>query len=183
MESICRTAFAGYNGLGNRRDRKSTRLNSSHGYISYAVFCLKKKMTQVRTTRDDASICAAFPIHTAISISSVTCAMLIAGSVATVTISQFTICVCAIVQSHPQQYAENMGAEQALICHSVYAKLAPIGITMIVEHMSIITMYQFYEKISYYVMMDRYTIRIFFFLNSPATPDISFLPLHDPVPI
>src|SRR2546429_3873244 len=26
-----------------RSDRKSTRLNSSHGYISYAVFCLKKK--------------------------------------------------------------------------------------------------------------------------------------------
>src|SRR2546422_1431863 len=29
--------------LGLARDRKSTRLNSSHGYISYAVFCLKKK--------------------------------------------------------------------------------------------------------------------------------------------
>src|SRR3989449_8967477 len=28
---------------GGGRDRKSTRLNSSHGYISYAVFCLKKK--------------------------------------------------------------------------------------------------------------------------------------------
>src|SRR2546422_3326684 len=28
--------------LGSQ-DRKSTRLNSSHGYISYAVFCLKKK--------------------------------------------------------------------------------------------------------------------------------------------
>src|SRR2546429_3889619 len=27
----------------HRLDRKSTRLNSSHGYISYAVFCLKKK--------------------------------------------------------------------------------------------------------------------------------------------
>src|SRR5687768_17853939 len=27
----------------NHLDRKSTRLNSSHGYISYAVFCLKKK--------------------------------------------------------------------------------------------------------------------------------------------
>src|SRR2546429_8900172 len=27
----------------NLKDRKSTRLNSSHGYISYAVFCLKKK--------------------------------------------------------------------------------------------------------------------------------------------
>src|SRR2546429_5349275 len=29
------------------RDRKSTRLNSSHGYISYAVFCLKKKKQQI----------------------------------------------------------------------------------------------------------------------------------------
>src|SRR3989449_7583457 len=31
---------------GRVRDRKSTRLNSSHGYISYAVFCLKKKKKQ-----------------------------------------------------------------------------------------------------------------------------------------
>src|SRR2546429_5615193 len=31
------------------RDRKSTRLNSSHGYISYAVFCLKKKKPHRRT--------------------------------------------------------------------------------------------------------------------------------------
>src|SRR2546422_6250562 len=30
-------------GADNSVDRKSTRLNSSHGYISYAVFCLKKK--------------------------------------------------------------------------------------------------------------------------------------------
>src|SRR5207245_11073845 len=29
--------------MRSRRDRKSTRLNSSHGSISYAVFCLKKK--------------------------------------------------------------------------------------------------------------------------------------------
>src|SRR2546422_11344570 len=33
----------------NRLDRKSTRLNSSHGYISYAVFCLKKKKKTTRT--------------------------------------------------------------------------------------------------------------------------------------
>src|SRR2546422_2193215 len=31
-------------------DRKSTRLNSSHGYISYAVFCLKKKIKGMRCT-------------------------------------------------------------------------------------------------------------------------------------
>src|SRR5687768_18105628 len=30
-----------------RQDRKSTRLNSSHGYISYAVFCLKKKKKKI----------------------------------------------------------------------------------------------------------------------------------------
>src|SRR5205809_6176463 len=37
---------------GNEKyvDRKSTRLNSSHGYISYAVFCLKKKKKIKRTT-------------------------------------------------------------------------------------------------------------------------------------
>src|SRR3989449_6713488 len=32
-------------------DRKSTRLNSSHGYISYAVFCLKKKKNETKTSR------------------------------------------------------------------------------------------------------------------------------------
>src|SRR2546429_2997891 len=32
-------------------DRKSTRLNSSHGYISYAVFCLKKKKNTTGTKR------------------------------------------------------------------------------------------------------------------------------------
>src|SRR2546429_3439574 len=37
------TDGAGRKPRGRRRDRKSTRLNSSHGYISYAVFCLKKK--------------------------------------------------------------------------------------------------------------------------------------------
>src|SRR2546422_6080596 len=35
------------------RDRKSTRLNSSHGYISYAVFCLKKKKKYYRDAQPD----------------------------------------------------------------------------------------------------------------------------------
>src|SRR2546422_2340352 len=34
-------------------DRKSTRLNSSHGYISYAVFCLKKKKKDSKHQDDD----------------------------------------------------------------------------------------------------------------------------------
>src|SRR2546422_8525641 len=46
---------SGIKNLANRlilefqRDRKSTRLNSSHGYISYAVFCLKKKKKQTHS--------------------------------------------------------------------------------------------------------------------------------------
>src|SRR5204863_790364 len=39
-------------GLSTQQDRKSTRLNSSHVEISYAVFCLKKKKKQ--TTRNNA---------------------------------------------------------------------------------------------------------------------------------
>src|SRR5690349_22888034 len=37
-------------GAGGRGDRKSTRLNSSHVEISYAVFCLKKKKRKIRNT-------------------------------------------------------------------------------------------------------------------------------------
>src|SRR2546429_5277918 len=33
-------------------DRKSTRLNSSHGYISYAVFCLKKKKREIEIAHE-----------------------------------------------------------------------------------------------------------------------------------
>src|SRR5690606_41395043 len=40
------------NGTQNNRDRKSTRLNSSHVKISYAVFCLKKKNAQQMYIRD-----------------------------------------------------------------------------------------------------------------------------------
>src|SRR5207253_4572732 len=38
-------------GVETRRDRKSTRLNSSHVAISYAVFCLKKKKKKKKKTR------------------------------------------------------------------------------------------------------------------------------------
>src|SRR5258708_21500206 len=38
---------------GGERDRKSTRLNSSHQIISYAVFCLKKKKHSCRTVHID----------------------------------------------------------------------------------------------------------------------------------
>src|SRR5207245_11477738 len=37
--------------VGRDQDRKSTRLNSSHGSISYAVFCLKKKKKQKRESQ------------------------------------------------------------------------------------------------------------------------------------
>src|SRR2546422_2265714 len=42
---------AGLGGKLTLADRKSTRLNSSHGYISYAVFCLKKKNDKITDER------------------------------------------------------------------------------------------------------------------------------------
>src|SRR2546422_7016117 len=51
------------------RDRKSTRLNSSHGYISYAVFCLKKKKKKYNDKdmwlheQVDSTICARTSVH------------------------------------------------------------------------------------------------------------------------
>src|SRR2546422_6816882 len=47
------------------QDRKSTRLNSSHGYISYAVFCLKKKKNSTsRTVRESPAACGnSSPLH------------------------------------------------------------------------------------------------------------------------
>src|SRR2546430_6316765 len=41
---------AGLQRLSARQDRKSTRLNSSHSQISYAVFCLKKKKKKTKNT-------------------------------------------------------------------------------------------------------------------------------------
>src|SRR2546422_7961558 len=43
-------AYLVSNRILGSQDRKSTRLNSSHGYISYAVFCLKKKTNIKRLT-------------------------------------------------------------------------------------------------------------------------------------
>src|SRR2546429_6193758 len=44
-------------------DRKSTRLNSSHGYISYAVFCLKKKKNKISTSKHTLLISIEIGIH------------------------------------------------------------------------------------------------------------------------
>src|SRR2546429_3712256 len=44
-------------------DRKSTRLNSSHGYISYAVFCLKKKNSQQHTSSSPPRILSQSPTN------------------------------------------------------------------------------------------------------------------------
>src|SRR2546430_5844706 len=45
--SSARRTSRGHARAARRKDRKSTRLNSSHSQISYAVFCLKKKKTKI----------------------------------------------------------------------------------------------------------------------------------------
>src|SRR5438034_11111063 len=58
FRSTANDRFDGGDRLGHRdeqpswhRDRKSTRLNSSHTVISYAVFCLKKKKKKIETEK------------------------------------------------------------------------------------------------------------------------------------
>src|SRR5256885_15654017 len=51
MDNRGASASAGFG--GTQRDRKSTRLNSSHLVISYAVFCLKKKKKNYTTDASD----------------------------------------------------------------------------------------------------------------------------------
>src|SRR2546427_3454535 len=48
-------------------DRKSTRLNSSHSQISYAVFCLKKKKTQPTILHPQTRLAAESPAHASLS--------------------------------------------------------------------------------------------------------------------
>src|SRR5256886_8505009 len=52
--------------VGGHRDRKSTRLNSSHSQISYAVFCLKKKKNNQRVLCPEISLLRPFSILLAV---------------------------------------------------------------------------------------------------------------------
>src|SRR5260221_9545199 len=53
VENYFQVVFSGWEQLG---DRKSTRLNSSHTVISYAVFCLKKKKTKTQSLSGEWSL-------------------------------------------------------------------------------------------------------------------------------
>src|SRR5438132_6396511 len=56
-----RTAILSFDAIG---DRKSTRLNSSHTVISYAVFCLKKKKTSSSRTTGNTTLTASTALAT-----------------------------------------------------------------------------------------------------------------------
>src|SRR5205085_6702177 len=47
MDALIAESLIDFAAAGVERDRKSTRLNSSHSQISYAVFCLKKKKSEL----------------------------------------------------------------------------------------------------------------------------------------
>src|ERR1022692_2573478 len=99
-----------------RSDRKSTRLNSSHLVISYAVFCLKKKKKTTTRHKPD-------------------------------------------VQSPHIAQHTNTTATSPLIPFVLDSANRPLCVS---------SMSGFF---------------FFFFFNDPATPEISPLPLHDPLPI
>src|SRR2546422_989741 len=55
------------NSTTSPQDRKSTRLNSSHGYISYAVFCLKKKKKYKNIKKETANTTTLLLAHSQVS--------------------------------------------------------------------------------------------------------------------
>src|SRR2546429_6991926 len=61
LDSLCFLPSARDVPAANNTDRKSTRLNSSHGYISYAVFCLKKKKRKCRHNENRLHMTTAIP--------------------------------------------------------------------------------------------------------------------------
>src|SRR2546429_3537936 len=60
----CRCPYPRAPNTFSGRDRKSTRLNSSHGYISYAVFCLKKKTKNTLPSSTSITHIASHPTYT-----------------------------------------------------------------------------------------------------------------------
>src|SRR5438034_4017771 len=53
LHDLLTAIYTGVANVDTSRDRKSTRLNSSHTVISYAVFCLKKKKKKKHSTKKD----------------------------------------------------------------------------------------------------------------------------------
>src|SRR5256886_12969370 len=74
--------------LASRQDRKSTRLNSSHSQISYAVFCLKKKKINITPTNSLTEQTTWIGGLAAVDIAAQTCVSIV--TVASVTLSVIT---------------------------------------------------------------------------------------------
>src|SRR5260221_10180883 len=70
----CGSAGCGHSSRISLKDRKSTRLNSSHTVISYAVFCLKKKKKSINDSTDIEN--AVFPKQMPIRITARDCDMM-----------------------------------------------------------------------------------------------------------
>src|SRR5438874_6915559 len=81
---------------GNSQDRKSTRLNSSHVEISYAVFCLKKKITSYDEVEMAESASARGAVYLILCLHA-----LLAIAAAAVAVASASVEVCVDADPHP----------------------------------------------------------------------------------
>src|SRR5256884_196345 len=164
-------------------DRKSTRLNSSHGYISYAVFCLKKKK-----------------IETSASVTRCRIETVTWRAASDIPTSSILTTIAAAHSSHNRisryrtRSAQRPSTQELVLAGIGSTENIPVFVTM--PFVSRYTVAQCAELCDYrrgayksflVSKPPREELRIgivfFFFLKNTAPPDFSPLPLHDPLPI
>src|SRR5256884_518680 len=164
-------------------DRKSTRLNSSHGYISYAVFCLKKKKYQAARR-----VAVGLP-----GIRKIRYAVLIHS----------TQPHRSVVQSHyDQRYAHSLGVLSAVVAlcfessimvahsgccthsHSGWMNLQCVAVCCEYATTNITPKHKITGSLIITLLTEQSVFEVFFFFfNTPPPPEISLFPLPAALPI
>src|SRR5256884_512618 len=165
-----------------KRDRKSTRLNSSHGYISYAVFCLKKKKKALSKLVQ--FLCRPAQTRRTTSIFRTHAQILLQGRVSLARLSRLqhneNTPTCDLLTYLLVRQEDNVLALMALRVGGNHLAHDYVPVKQIpISAMSIST----YDLSQSFFLILRQNLFIFFFFNDPAPPEISPFPLPAPLPI
>src|SRR5256884_207500 len=164
-------------------DRKSTRLNSSHGYISYAVFCLKKKKKNHHQSSPTYTTCSNLhPSHS----TSFQHPLLHSDSYAS---SRTAPSHLRVTQTRPSCSLEIQS--RLSITYSIIA--CTYGHHCMSTETAMKRRYPYTKYVQTYFstcvffvfsgLNNSFIVFFFFFFNNPAPPEIYPFPLPDPLPI
>src|SRR3989475_606380 len=165
------------------RDRKSTRLNSSHSQISYAVFCLKKKNKNTPATISDGKLNGPYTCgtnhsgHPITSTHSLVDRCHAATAIGTIEELAATVTTSVTHRSRVCRVMAHVAMEMAV---SVVVLLLPLALATVSFDVSNFAISWLF--ISLLPSLSTFLF-FFFFFNDPPPPEISPFPLHDALPI